>query len=134
MGLGAETTTAANPRLVYCTLPGFAADDARASMRAWEGVVASAATYYQSDVPGGPPTYSAIPIASCYAAFQAVVSITMALNARERDGVGQTIVVPLFDATFGAMSGGNRRRAVAQRAANPVYGQMQCKDGRWVMY
>ncbi|MGD9892742.1 MAG: CoA transferase, partial [Dehalococcoidia bacterium] len=38
LGLGAATITAANPRLVYLSLPGFASDDPRAGVAAWEGV------------------------------------------------------------------------------------------------
>jgi crotonobetainyl-CoA:carnitine CoA-transferase CaiB-like acyl-CoA transferase len=39
LGLGSVAMTAVNPRLVYCSLPGFAGDDPRAGVAAWEGVV-----------------------------------------------------------------------------------------------
>ena len=42
LGLGARAMTAANPRLIYCSLPGFAAGDARAPLEAWEGVIGAA--------------------------------------------------------------------------------------------
>src|SRR5262245_44797830 len=49
LGLGAETLLAANPGLVYVSLPGFAADDPRAGLAGWEGVVlAAAAVYHES--------------------------------------------------------------------------------------
>src|SRR5688572_6069154 len=38
VGLGAAAMIEANPALVYCSLPGFAEDDPRAAMPAWEGV------------------------------------------------------------------------------------------------
>src|SRR5437868_238784 len=38
LGLGPEVMTAANPRLIYCSMPGFASDDPRAGVAAWEGV------------------------------------------------------------------------------------------------
>src|SRR5439155_26016707 len=57
LGLGAEAMTAANPRLSYCSLPGFAADDARAGMRAWEGVVSAAAGVYHPNPQTGAPVY-----------------------------------------------------------------------------
>src|SRR5439155_22713137 len=42
LGLDAEGAMERNPRLVYCSIPGFAADDPRAGMQAWEGIVDAA--------------------------------------------------------------------------------------------
>src|SRR5689334_3623957 len=36
LGFGADSATAANPRLIYCSIPGFATDDPRASVFAHE--------------------------------------------------------------------------------------------------
>ena len=104
LGFDPAGTTAANPRLVYCSMPGFAADDPRAGVAAWEGVVAAATdTYRKSAVGGDQPVYLGIPVASNFAAFLAAASIAAALIARERDGLGQRIEVPLFDAMFTAI-------------------------------
>ena len=110
LGIGPQSMTQSNPRLVYCSMPGFAHDDPRSSLPAYEGIIGAAAATYRPDEassaeqrPDPRPVYTAIPIASQYAAFQSVVSIVMALNARERDGVGQTIEVPLFDAMFASI-------------------------------
>ena len=139
LGLGAETVMGSNPRLIYCALPGFAADDPRAQVRAFEGVVgAASATFRPHDGKGVRPIYTAIPIPSVYAAFQAAVSITMALNARQRDGLGQRIEVPLFDAMFPSI--GSRglhvhdpAHAVPSRAG--IWGgSFECADGLWVQY
>ena len=46
LGLGAQAMTEANPRLVYCSLPGFASDDPRSNVRAFEGVIGAAAATY----------------------------------------------------------------------------------------
>jgi crotonobetainyl-CoA:carnitine CoA-transferase CaiB-like acyl-CoA transferase len=139
LGLGAETALAANPQLIYCALPGFASDDPRAGVRAFEGVVgAAAATFRAHDGKAERPVYTAIPIASVYAAFQAAVSITMALNARQRSGVGQSIEVPLFDSMFPSIGARGMHvhdpaRAVPSRAG--IWGgQFECADGRWVHY
>lgn len=139
LGLGAETAIAANSRLIYCALPGFASDDPRAQVRAFEGVVGAAtATFRPHEGKGVRPIYTAIPVPSVYAAFQAAVSITMALNARQRDGLGQRIEVPLFDAMFPSI--GSRglhvhdpAHAVASRAG--IWGgSFECADGLWVQY
>ena len=139
LGLGPQQALRQNPRLVYCSLPGFASDDPRAQVRAFEGVVGAAtATYRPHDAESDRPVYTAIPIASNYAAFQAVVSIVIALFARQRDGLGQWIEVPLFDATFPSI--GSR----AMRVHDPAHvvptprgiwgGGFECADGRWVQF
>jgi crotonobetainyl-CoA:carnitine CoA-transferase CaiB-like acyl-CoA transferase len=137
IGLGARAMLDANPRLIYCSLPGFASDDPRAALPAWEAIVGAATRMYPLNESTGRPVYTAIPISSCYAAFQGNVSIVMALNARERDGEGQRIEVPLFDATFAAI--GSRALRINGLPPPPRDGvtirwsrQHQCKDGRWV--
>ncbi len=155
LGLGAAAMTAANPRLIYCSMPGFAADDPRRATPGWEGVIAAAAsTVGRGELPEPAsngqayrPIYTAIPAHSSFAAFWTAVSVAMALNARERDGVGQTIEVPLFDATFTALgyraqkihAGGDGlgadMRAAMGRAfgkAGAIAGVQRCKDGRYI--
>ena len=142
LGLGAEAMIEANPRLVYCSIPGFAADDPRAGVAAWEGVLGAATATYTTAGDGlasaDNPVLTAVPISSSYGAFVGVVSIAMALNARERDGAGQRIEVPLFDATFTAI--GSRGLYVhdpSRRAPERADGwvrQYECSDGRWVQF
>jgi crotonobetainyl-CoA:carnitine CoA-transferase CaiB-like acyl-CoA transferase len=141
LGLGAEACTAANPALIYCSLPGFAPDDPRAGTRAWVGVVGAAAATYRRVRTGGEagrPLYTAIPLASSYAAIQAAVAIAMALAARERDGIGQHITVPLFDAMFGAIGynglGVHNADGPARLGGLGLTTQFECADGRWVMF
>ncbi|MDP6102887.1 MAG: CoA transferase, partial [Dehalococcoidia bacterium] len=142
LGLGAEAMTETNPGLIYCSMPGFAADDPRSGVRAWEGVVGAATWTYRLSLEGPDPVqpiYTAIPIASSYAAFISSVSIGMSLIAREKHGVGQRIVVPLFDAMFPAM--GSRvmmlhdQARIAPRGSTITWTRtFECKDGRWVQY
>jgi len=139
LGLGPQAAMGLNPRLIYCSLPGFASDDPRAQVRAFEGVVGAAtATYRPQRSDSDRPVYTAIPISSNYAAFQAVVSIVIALFARERDGVGQRIEMPLFDSTFPSIG------ARAMHVHDPAHvvptsrgiwgGGFECADGRWVQF
>jgi crotonobetainyl-CoA:carnitine CoA-transferase CaiB-like acyl-CoA transferase len=139
LGLGWQRASSLNPRLIYCALPGFASDDPRAQVRAFEGVIGAATATYRSPTPGADrPVYTAIPIASNYAALQAAVSIVMALLARQRDGVGQRLEVPLFDSTFPSIG------ARAMRVHDPAHivptsrgiwgGVFECADGRWVQF
>lgn len=142
LGLGAEAMTAANPRLIYCSLPGFASDDPRAGLRAWEGVIGAATATYPPHPETEDPIYTPLPFSSSYAAFLAAVSIAMALNARERDGLGQVVEVPLFDATYAAIGYRGQRVHNSDTSGDMarlarmmgVTRQFECKDGRWFMY
>ena len=137
LGVGAAAMTAAHPRLVYCSLPGFGADDPRAQVKAWEGVVGAATGAYR---PGhstqGRPVYTVIPYGSAYAAFLCAVTVAMALNARARSGLGQRVEIPLFDATFTVV--GARGLLVNGKPVGEAEfdwsRQLPCKDGRWLMY
>ena len=138
LGLGHETLLSANPGLLYCSLPGFASDDPRAGMPAWEGVVAAATdTYREGRGSDGAPLFTAVPLASTFAAFIAGVSIVAALYSREQDGRGQRIEVPLFDAMFAAIgANGLTVRGSDASGGRPNDfggGMFECADGRWVL-
>ncbi|MBR9909243.1 MAG: hypothetical protein GYB33_02695 [Gammaproteobacteria bacterium] len=99
--LGAETIRSDNPRLIWCSMPGFAADDPRSAMPAWEGVVCAAAGLYPSaNFSAGDPVFTALPLASNYGAFVASHRIGAALLARIQSGCGQHLEVSLFEACF----------------------------------
>ena len=110
LGLGWERLRDTAPWLVYLSLPGFAPDDPRAGVRAWEGVVDAATGNCRlrpGEAPDGwdesVPTYSAVPVASNFAAFLGAVGVVAALVERHRSGLGQHVSVPLFDAMFEAI-------------------------------
>ncbi len=84
------------------------------------------------------PLYTALPLASSYAAFLAAACVTFALYAREKDGHGRRIEVPLFDALFQAfgayaMSGDD---AGQPAFSSDIWGAgcYRCSDDRWVMW
>jgi len=140
-GLGAAAfegqCAAANPRLVYCSLPGFGSDDPRAQVKAWEGVVGAATGAYRaSRATKGRPVYTVVPYGSAYAAFLCAVTVAMALIARARSGLGQHVEIPLFDATF-TVVGARGLLVNGKPEAEPEFNwsrQLPCKDGRWLMY
>ena len=143
LGLGAEEMMAANSRLIYCSMPGFASDDPRAQMPGWEGVICAATGLFRASAHATPqtrPSYSALPYASSYAALQAVIAIVMAVTARDRDGVGQKITMPLLDGMFGLIGNFGVRLHVSKSApatdaafSRVLTAQYQCQDGRWIM-
>jgi crotonobetainyl-CoA:carnitine CoA-transferase CaiB-like acyl-CoA transferase len=146
LGLGPNEMTGRNPALVYCSLPGFAADDPRAGLQAWEGIV-NAATHnciprVGEELPEwdwSRPFHMAPPLASNFAAFLGVTGIVMALIARHRTGLGQYVESPMFDAMFtlighsGAYAndrGLHLPRGIHGRGA----GSFRCADGKYVQF
>jgi crotonobetainyl-CoA:carnitine CoA-transferase CaiB-like acyl-CoA transferase len=143
LGLGAEAILAASPGVVYCSMPGFAADDPRAAVPGWEGVVSAAAAAYSplarptSPPEHSPPVFSAVPIASAFAAFLAAAGVTAALRARPRLGRGQRLEIPLFDAMFVALGyrAGSLGRGAGTDVGTPrLLGLYPCADQRWIFF
>jgi crotonobetainyl-CoA:carnitine CoA-transferase CaiB-like acyl-CoA transferase len=146
LGLSPEEATARNVGLIWCSLPGFGRSDPRSGLRGWEGIVSAAAGLYP---PGlfeiaGEPRFSAVPMASTFAAAIAAHSIAAALLTRARSGQGDLIEVALFDAAFDAIAiYGEQPGTLSQagfaheqdRIANPAFGTETpyvCRDGRYI--
>jgi len=146
LGLDLDAIRQESPALITCSLPGFAADDPRASLRGYEGVIAAATANCQprtGEEPAGwdweRPTYSALPLASSFAAYLAAVSIVMALIARRRTGRGQRVEVPLFDAMFTLIGhSGAYANERGLHLPRPIHGRgagaFRCRDGRYVQF
>jgi crotonobetainyl-CoA:carnitine CoA-transferase CaiB-like acyl-CoA transferase len=142
LGVGPGESLARNPGLVYCSIPGFASSDPRAALPGWEGVVTAAAGLYPQRAGGEPgePRFTALPMASSFAAIQACHAVLAALIGRERTGAGQHVEVALFDAAFELLGGGAQRvgdtppmpQGIAAPATMPQIGHYRCQDGRWV--
>jgi crotonobetainyl-CoA:carnitine CoA-transferase CaiB-like acyl-CoA transferase len=149
LGLGAEVMLAAHPRLVYCSLPGFAADDPRACVPAWEGIVMSATAGYRllyehwdwsartnaSVEDPGRPLFTGLPIASNTAALLGAVQVVAALLRRQTTGRGARIEVPLSEAML-EIVGFHLEFPdfVGPRLTlpKPFLGSFECQDGRYI--
>ncbi|HVT70484.1 MAG TPA: CoA transferase [Trebonia sp.] len=144
LGLGWQRLAADSPRLIYCSLPGFGRDDPRAAVPGWEGVVAAATGNCSIRVGQEPPgwdtsrpTYTAVPLASNFAAFLAATATVAALTFRHRTGRGQLIELPLFNAMFeligkaGAFVQSRGLEAPKPHRGNGS-GTYECADGRYV--
>src|ERR1051326_9080536 len=146
LGLGPMAMTERNPRLIYCSIPGFAADDPRADMQAWEGILDAATDNCipraGEEPPGwdwSRPFYSAVTLASNFGGFFGATGVVMALIARQRSGLGQRVEVPLFDAMFTLI--GHSGAYVNQRGLHPprgIHGRgagaFRCQDGKYVQF
>ena len=138
LGIGYESLTAANPGLIYCSLPGFGENHPNRHKQGWEPIIGASTGLYPRVEGSDEPLYSPLPVASTFAAIIGAVAVTMALCARDRTGEGQRIEVPLYDAMFTAMG---RHLVKFHDMADPdprnqprlpMQRQYQCSDGRWV--
>jgi crotonobetainyl-CoA:carnitine CoA-transferase CaiB-like acyl-CoA transferase len=146
LGLDAQGATERNPRLIYCSIPGFAPDDPRADMQAWEGILDAATDNCipraGEETPGwdwSRPFYSALPLASNFGAFLGATGVVMALIARHRTGLGQRVEAPIFDAMFTLI--GHSGAYANERGLHPprgIHGRgagaFKCKDGKYVQF
>ena len=146
LGLGADEMTSRNPALVYCSIPGFAPDDPRASMQAWEGILDAATENCIPRAGEEPPEwdwsrpfYSAVTLASNFGGFLGATGVVMALIARQRTGLGQRVEVPMFDALFTLI--GHSGAYVDAKGLHPPRGihgrgagSFRCKDGKHVQF
>ena len=137
-GLDPADLRAETPALITASLPGFAPDDPRAHLPAWEGAIGAIAGLYEVPLRRR-PAFTPLPLASVTAALYAANGIAAALYARERDGLGQHVEVPLYDATFALQElialftvRPPRVWRTLQWAATPFIGPWRCADGRWL--
>jgi crotonobetainyl-CoA:carnitine CoA-transferase CaiB-like acyl-CoA transferase len=145
LGLGWEAVRARHARLIYCSLPAFAAEDERAGLPGWEAIVLAAAGAYARvgpDAllgsgwwPGEQPVWSPLPLASVFAASLAALAIVAALIARDRDGVGQRVEVSLFGAALEAEGARMLSYDRRPRGGRPLgSGLYRCADGGYASF
>jgi hypothetical protein len=140
LGLGPLATTERHRHLIFCSLPGFAADDSRAGLAGWEGVVSAAAGLYDPRLPiaTGDPIYSAVPLASSLCRVH-----RRAQHRRRADRAASRRVRPAHRgrAVRRGVSGHGPRGADRQRRPvvrerlpfnRAVIKRHRCGDGRWV--
>ncbi|MET9492935.1 CoA transferase [Nocardia sp. NPDC006630] len=110
LGFGYARVAAANPGVIYLSLPGFSRHDERSAMPGWEGAISAACGFYSDlSLPGAifdaPPTYTPLPLPSVYAGVHGAIAVTAALFARIAHGHGDRIEVSLLDAAMSAAAG-----------------------------
>ncbi len=108
-GLDYSKLRARNPALVYVSIPGFAEGSPLAQTAAWEGTIDASVGVYTDihalgPLLGGPPIFTAVPMASAYGGVHAAIAAMMVFVQRLRTGQGQRVEVPLADAALSAMA------------------------------
>jgi crotonobetainyl-CoA:carnitine CoA-transferase CaiB-like acyl-CoA transferase len=165
LGLDPVALRLSRPELITVSIPGFASnDELRREWRAFESVIAASSGVFTDMglnrvLMGINPSFSPLPLASAYGTMLAVSAIVLALQARERNGRGDHIEVPLSCAVMEGLSYNSihidnyplryktqreqeieRRRAeglpmdlsytALQDLLDPFYRCYECKDGR----
>lgn len=100
LGLDYESVRARNPRLIHVSCCGFGQDGPYAAKPAYDDLIQGAAgmPWLMSEYGAEAPCYAPITLADRVTGLHAVYAVTTALYERERSGVGQAVVVPMFEA------------------------------------
>lgn len=145
LGLGYETLSKRNPRLVYCSISayGHTGPDAH---RAGFGLIAEAKSGIMQMVgtPGEPPPLLRIALGDLYTGSHAVSAICAALLGRTKSGQGQHIDLALYDSLVSmheyavqcyTLSGGRElpQQTGHDLPTSTLYGVFRAKDGDLVI-
>jgi crotonobetainyl-CoA:carnitine CoA-transferase CaiB-like acyl-CoA transferase len=138
LGVGYSFARAANPRIIYCSLSGFGADDLDGGKAMDVIIQALSGAMFTSGEHGEPPVRMGIPIADMLAPVFSVIGILAALEQRHRTGVGQHVDVSMLGALTSfvaienwsamAAAGMNSRTGLTVQRLSP-FGVFQCGDG-----
>lgn len=132
LGFDYATLSAANPKLIYCSISGYGQDGASAKLPAYAPIVQAASGF---DVAGMTyqgaerPMKSAIFVADYLTGVHAFGASCAALVRRARTGRGEYIDCALMDAMLGmlAYEVAEAQQPVAQ--PRPLYQALRAKDG-----
>jgi formyl-CoA transferase len=104
-GLGHDTLSARNPRLIYAQLSGFGYDGPYAGRGGFDLIAQGmGGIMHVTGEPGGPPTSVGLPICDLGTGMFAANGILAALFERERSGRGQRVECSLLETAVGLSS------------------------------
>ena len=138
LGLGAAELRARHPRLVWCGISGYGPAGPYAEKKAYDLLVQCEAGLLSVTGTAEQPSKAGIPVADIAAGMYAFSSILAALLAREREGVGATLDITMFEslgewmgfpAYFTAYGGSAPPRSGAFHATIAPYGPYRAGDG-----
>ena len=144
LGIGAAAVRARYPRIVYCSISAFGQTGALAHHPAHDLAVQALGGFLSvNDGPGGTPVVPGVPSADMAAGLTALSAVLMALLARERTGVGDTLDIAMFDSLLpwsahiagNALAGGAAPCSASQRSLGGAafYQVYTCADGRHIV-
>jgi itaconate CoA-transferase len=141
LGLGAAELRARHPRLIWCGISGYGPAGPYAGKRAYDLLVQCEAGLLSVTGTPDAPAKAGIPVADIASGMYAMSSILAALLRREREGVGATLDITMFEslgewmgfpAYFSAYGGTPPPRSGAYHATIVPYGPFRAGDGKTV--
>jgi itaconate CoA-transferase len=141
LGLGAAALRARHPRLVWCGISGYGTSGPYAEKRAYDLLVQCEAGLLSVTGTPDAPAKAGIPVADIAAGMYAMSSILAALLRREREGVGATLDITMFESLgewmgfpmyFTNYGGTPPPRSGAYHATIVPYGPFKAGDGKTV--
>lgn len=138
MGLGHEALAAINPRLIYCSVS-FTGHSGPLAGRAGHDPAALALAGALSRLNGlAEPSLPGVQVADVLAGAHAAIAVLVALQQRERTGLGSHVDLAMSDASMPLLAVALGRAADPDAipqpdgAWHPKGGVWQCGDGAWL--
>jgi crotonobetainyl-CoA:carnitine CoA-transferase CaiB-like acyl-CoA transferase len=99
LGLDYAAVKAANPKIIYANMYGFARSGPYRDYPAYDDIVqaASGLVDLQARLSGGEPAYIATVIADKVSGLTGAYAVMAALYSREKTGEGQEVEIPMFE-------------------------------------
>ena len=143
LGLGYDTLSQYNPKLIYAALSGYGPKGPEAQEPAFDYLgLARSGMMTLVGTPDAPPPGFSGGIADQMGAIMAAYGMLAALLARERFGIGQKIDVSHLGSmmaleglaiAFRLFTGRDMPRKNRPKEANPLWNHYLCADGKWIV-
>jgi formyl-CoA transferase len=120
-GLDYATLSAADPRLVYCSITGFGEDGPYKDRAGYDFIIQGmggfmSITGERDALPGGGPQKAGVAVSDLMTGMYATVAILAALTERDRSGRGRHIDMALFDTMVAMLANMNMNYLTTGRA------------------
>src|SRR3954468_4221631 len=141
LGLVAAAPTAANPRLIYCSISGYGQDGPYRDVKAYDLLIQGEAGILATTGYPDAPAKVGVPLADIAAGMYAALGIVLALYQRERNGQGQMVDVAMFESILSWLGyfphhywhqGEEPERVGMRHHYVTPYGPYLARDGKYV--
>jgi crotonobetainyl-CoA:carnitine CoA-transferase CaiB-like acyl-CoA transferase len=103
-GLGGEALRERFPRLIHCRISGFGADGPLGGMPGYDAAIqAMSGLMSVNGGADGGPTRIGVPVVDLVTGLNAAIGILLALQERNRSGLGQFVEASLFDCALSVL-------------------------------